>query len=237
MESSVCSIEGYLLTDNIQEEREAVVIRIRELLPIDLPPSSGDRVGLEETFVQLAEVFDRPTTPERYAKFTAAMDEIQTSYANECSGTVSVPSKHEITELANAFKELTRRLNYISAANLTKARAIYGRFLCYTEREASVRTKRQSTECECPSDREVTLSCHFFACLEAEEMKTIVGFGNDPDSFACIGFAVDTTGSMSGEIAAARRVILEFIKTQANSTLCYMLVPFNDHGIGHPMST
>lgn len=155
--------------------------------------------------------------------FTAAMDEIYTTYTNECSRDVSVPSSRTIAELAESFKELTRRLSTISTEGLTQARAIYGRFLCYSEREvvtSTARAKRQidlDAECKCPAASVVTLSCHFFACLSAAEIETIVGFGNGVDGFPCIGFAVDTTGSMADEISAAQRVILEFIKTQADS--------------------
>ena len=235
---SSCSINGYLLTDKIREEREEVVTKIRKLLPIALPSLSPRDGGesLEETYVQLAVHFDRPITPEGRAKFTAAMDEIFSTYSEECSGEVAVPDSHAITELATSFKELTRRLTTISTEDLSKVRAIYGRFLCYSEsEETSSRRRRQIvTECECPG--EVTLSCHFYACLTALEIETIIGFGTDIDRTPCIGFAVDTTGSMGGEIASARRVILEFIKTQADNTWCYVLVPFNDLGVGHPMS-
>ena len=41
---------------------------------------------------------------------------------------------------------------------------------------------------------------------------------------------MDATESTSEEIAVARRVILQFIKSQADSTVCYLLVPFNDFG-------
>ena len=232
---SSCSINGYLLTDKIREEREEVVTKIRKLLPIALPSLSPRDGGesLEDTYMQLAAHFDRPITPEGRAKFTAAMDEIFSTYSEECSGEVAVPDSHAITELATSFKELTRRLTTINTEDLSKVRAIYGRFLCYSEREETFSRRRRQT-CECPG--EVTLSCHFYACLTALEIETIMGFGNDFIGTPCIGFAVDTTGSMSGEIASARRVILEFIKTQADSTWCYVLVPFNDLGVGHPMS-
>ena len=233
-----CSISGYLLTDKILVEREEFVITIRKLLPINLPaPSLRDGGGsLEETYVQLATYFNRPISTDGRAKFTAAMDEIFGTYSEECSGEVTIPGSRALTELAASFNELTRRLGTISSEDLSQARAIYGRFLCYSEREeTSSRKKRQSDEdAECES---ITTSYQFFEkCLTASQIKTISGFGNDEGDYPCIAFAVDTTGSMGNEIASARRVILEFMKTQANSTLCYMLVPFNDHGVGHPMS-
>ncbi len=96
----------------------------------------------------------------------------------------------------------------------------------------SSRTKRIINfpeDCECPEI--VTRPCEFFACLNPSEVKFIIGFGgiigrNEP----CIGFVIDTTGSMVEEIAATKRVILTFMASQAEATECYILVPFNDYG-------
>lgn len=85
-----------------------------------------------------------------------------------------------------------------------------------------------ATECVCPENNNITEPCHFFACLTVSETKFICGFGNDISEEPCIGFLVDTSGSMREEIAAARRVILQFMKSQANSSVCYLLVSFND---------
>lgn len=144
--------------------------------------------------------------------------------------------------MAASFREATRRLTRIPEERLAEARSIYGRFLCYDERTSTTRRKRQDiylpSQCDCPAT--VTEPCHFFACLDVAVIQFIAGFGNSRGQSGfdspCIGFIVDTTGSMEAEIAAARDIILQFMRSQADSTYCYVLVPFNDHGVGHPMS-
>lgn len=217
---------------------------------------------MEHTYVQLAEFFKHTLSSKGRAKFTAAMDEISTAYTEECSGDVIVPDT--ITELAESFRELMRslRLNTINTEDLSQARSIYGKFLCYSESDQEdvvERVKRQDpvvyrpvtttdaspttedpeanaecqnvTECNCPEI--ITEPCHFFACLEVSEIRFICGFGNGLSEEPCIGFLVDTSGSMEGEIEAAKRVIFQFLKSQADSTACYILLPFNDFDYDH----
>lgn len=244
-EEPPCTIDDYLLVDQIGEEREDVIEIVRTLLPVDLPSLRLGEGSSEQTYMQLAEFFKHSTSPKGRAKFITAMDEIYIAYSEECSGAITIPDRDKITELANAFKELMKGLSSITAESLTQARSIYAKFLCYNERGAVLpRTKRQvpvgippvsdddsynATKCDCPGHNNITEPCHFFACLGVSETKFICGFGNDRSGTPCIGFIVDTTGSMAGEIAAAKRVILQFLKSQADSTVCYLLVPFNDY--------
>ena len=236
---SSCSLNEYLLVHEIEEEKERVVETISNLLPFDLPASnSSNPEATTEVYDQLAELFDEvPTTASR-DRFTAAVDDIHTAYAAECGGTSSgIPETDVISSLATKFRELTKGLNSIRQEALDEARDIYGKFLCYQEKATGSGRRRkradfiEPTDCaldDCPAV--ISEPCHFFACLEISVTKFIMGFGNSADNQPCIGFIVDTTGSMGEEIAAAKRIILQFIKSQADSTVCYLLVPFNDYG-------
>lgn len=239
-EETTCSLNAYLLVDDVQEEKEEVIETIRNLLPFDLPtPTSSSPDTSNQVYEQLAELFEESPSTEGRDKFTAAVDEIFTAYNTECSES-SIPGTESITSLVTKFNELTTGLNSIRKEDLSQARGIYGKFLCLQETSGGGRRKRQSgismdeedyespSECECPSSG-VTEACHFFACLKVSVVQFIMGFGNSKDDLPCIGFIVDTTGSMGNEIAAARRIILQFIKSQADSTYCYLLVPFNDY--------
>lgn len=226
--------------DKIEEEKEQVVETIRNLLPFELPEptSSGPESSTStQVYEQLAEFYEESPSTEGHNEFADAIDEIYTAYSMECSESASdIPETADIISLAAIFNELTMGLNSIRKENLTRARDIYGKFLCLQEKAGDSRRKRDTSKCDCPESG-VSQPCHFFACLEEPVTKFIMGFGNSLAEQPCIGFIIDTTGSMSAEIAAARRVILQFIKSQADSTWCYLLVPFNDHGsLGHPNS-
>ena len=251
-EAPVCTVNlaGEIAT--IAAEREEVVSTLRDTLSLFQPtpatrgPARPDD-NIDTVYRDFASVFNRSTSTEGRDRFITAVDEIFSAYRAECAELPSVPV--DFTQLANSFRALTRRLNTITAENITQARAIYGRFLCYNEREESssgLKRKRQTgsfiatsscTRQACPAI--VTNPCQFFACLSVSVFEYIAGFGNvidDDDDYPCIGFVVDTTGSMSDEIAAARRVILQVMRSQADSTVCYLLVPFNDISEGHPLS-
>ena len=231
----VCTLNEYLLVDQIKEEKEKVVEAIVNLLPFDLPtPTSNNSDSLDQVYEQLAVYFKQTPSTEGQNEFLTAIEEIYTSYASECvEDSGDVPGTGDIAVLAATFRKLTLGLNSIRRKDLAQARDIYGKFLCYEGKKGGTRQKRQSdifipSECECPNSG-VTEPCHFFVCLDSSVTKFIMGFGNSIDNTPCIGFIVDTTGSMWNEIEAVKRVILQFIKSQADSTHCYLLVPFNDY--------
>ena len=60
-------------------------------------------------------------------------------------------------------------------------------------------------------------------------MKPILGFDNQ---IQCLAFVIDTTGSMSSEIADAQKILTDFIQAEENlnDVGCYLLMPFNDVG-------
>lgn len=201
----------------------------------------GGREDIDDIYRDFARRFNLNVSSSGYDRFVAAVDEIYAAYRNECTHTIGIPSGEDLALLTATFREMMSQLHRIPEERLAQARSIYGKFLCYNERAeppaTTRRGKRQTnlpTRCSCPAI--VTQPCEFFACLNVSVVKFIAGFGNTFGDLACIGFIVDTTGSMWEEITAARRIILQFMRSQADSTFCYVLVPFNDHGFGHPRS-
>lgn len=238
-EVPTCTINEYLLVDEINKEREKTVEVIVSLLPIDVPVSHSDNIT-SEVYEKLAEEFELKVSPEGHAQFVAATGEINDAFTKACSNGTS-GRRGNVTEIAAKFSKLLR--DRISSEDLTEARSLYGKLLCYYEQDGRsaparrARDKRQDdgsgltpTECDCPDT--VTEPCHFFACITVTEAIFIMGFGQivDFDSEPCIGFAIDTTGSMSQEINAAKRVIRTFLRSQGDATICYLLIPFNDYG-------
>lgn len=242
---ATCTIN---LVDEITEDRERLVRNIRNLLPLNISESgTSDGGDIDRVYRDLAQTFNRNTSSKGHDRFVAAVDEIFVAYRDECADVTGVPTREDITNLAASFREVKRTLN--RAESLTRARSIYGRFLCYnelTELHPTGRAKRQAfiglpsacVDHGCPEL--ITEPCHFFACLDVSDVVHITGFGNTYESFdsnPCIAFIVDTTGSMAVEIAAARRVVLQFMRSQADSTSCYLLVPFNDYVDYHHLYT
>ena len=210
------------------------------MLPLDLPAPvlSGSETPTEVYYNQLADYFNESTSPAGRDQVSGALDEIFAAYASTCDESGGLPADADISSLAGEFGALTDQLNDITQEALNKARDIFGKFLCFSEKETIAQRVRRDmapsrpvSSCAldaCPAT--VTQPCEFFACLQTDVTKYIVGFGNSMQGLPCIGFVVDTTTSMAAEIASARRVILEFIKSQADSTNCYVLVEFNDYG-------
>ena len=231
-EEGSCTINEFILDDNVKKEKEHVVETIMQSLPFEITRSSSPN-PLPDTYTQLTKVFNRTATPKGFSRFSSSANEISNSYRMECENVVRyIPGQYNITELAAIFnKSLSRH-----GRDLSKARSIYGKLMCYNERARKRRRERRAlehlepTDCgsECPDKK--TEPCHFFNCLDVDELELILGFGNefDYDIEPCIAFLIDTTGSMGGRIASAKRVIRQVLRTQRDSTACYVLVPFND---------
>ena len=144
-----------------------------------------------------------------------------------------------VTELASEFSKAFSR--ELTDENLQEIRTIFGELLCAESMEQDLPTS-SSIMTRCPARRDCTcpvggirsvLTCasEFFACLDpGDHIGPIFGFSRQ--THRCLAFIVDTTGSMGDEISAARRIILDFVRSEEdlNEIRCYILVPFNDFG-------
>ena len=183
---------------------------------------------LQIAYNALAQSFDARPNVAGYNKFVEAVNEISLAQAEALQNATFGPD-----------------------VDLTAARSAFGKLLCLNTRHlgADARRRRQTNNEKCKGtvcsqdalneglDKVVTV-CEFFACLQAksnEDIKKlgpVFGFasGTARDD-ECLAFVVDTTGSMSSEIDAAKQIILNFIASEDNAgeLQCYVLVPFNDY--------
>ena len=216
------------------------------------PNETSDTPPLRAVYTAVAEEFDVEATDEGFNNFTEAITQITEAKEAACKGNGSV-SEADIPGLAREYKELRGDIE----GNIDRIREIFGKMLCLSERSREDRRKRDShciTEngiecccseyegmgrpCCCPEpavpagELELFCVCEFFACLDPEDdLKPILGIADvyTDDGFACLAFAVDTTGSMSTEIETVKDVIRDFLASEEDGPQCYVLQPFNDH--------
>ena len=209
--------------------------------------SSGDAsTRLNTAYTQLAERFEVRATRAGYTNFIEALTAISVAQAEACSSSdLSSINSSTVGDLVKAFD----REFSLPDRDLDRLRSLFGKLLCidsvgvymrmYASMMGRVRGKRQAsgcppgTSCACPAGglSDVVCSCQFFRCLDPDDhLKPIFGFS--PTLAQCLAFVIDTTGSMSSEIATARRIILEFLQSEEQIGIlgCYLLVPFNDNG-------
>ena len=210
--------------------------------------SSGDAsTRLNTAYTRLAERFEVRATRAGYTNFVEALTAISVAQAEACSSSdLASINSSTVADLVKAFD----REFSLPDSDLDHLRSLFGKLLCidsvgdvYMRKYASMmgrdRGKRQApecppgTSCACPAGglSDVICSCQFFRCLDPDDhLKPIFGFS--PTLTQCLAFVIDTTGSMSSEIATARRIIHEFLQSEEQIGIlgCYILVPFNDKG-------
>ena len=85
----------------------------------------------------------------------------------------------------------------------------------------------------------------FYACIGPGDIQPIFGIGPDVNIYnennqltvvskRCVGFVVDTSGSMGAEISEVRSNIKNFVASEQDLPACYVLVDFNDYGAPTP---
>ena len=253
-----CTYEVVNASMSEDVRREEVIVEIAEVLDSVLSAPLGGIVGggtpapnetsdtppLRAVYTAVAEEFDVEATDEGFNNFTEAITQITEAKEAACKGNGSV-SEADIPGLAQEYKELRGDIE----ENIDRIREIFGKMLCLSEksREDRKRKKRDShcpaygEPCSCPDTGLILCPCEFFRCLDPEDdIQPILGIADvyTDDGFACLAFAVDTTGSMSNEIRTVKEVIRDFLASEEDGPQCYVLQPFNDlrSGIFDPAS-
>ena len=238
--------------------REEVIVEIAEVLNsvlstplggivgggIPAPSGTSDTPPLRAVYTAIAEEFDVEATDEGFNNFTEAITQITEAKEAACKGNGSV-SEADIPGLDREYKELRGDIE----GNIYRIREIFGKMLCLSEksREDRKRKKRDShcpgyeELCLCPDTGDKICPCEFFRCLDPkDDIQPILGIADvyTDDGFACLAFAVDTTGSMGTEIGTVKDVIRDFLVSEEHGPQCYVLQPFNDllNGIFDPAS-
>ena len=192
-----------------------------------------------------------------FESFADALEEITDAYFLACYGEPSQRATPEnlIPTLRDLLILLDSVTTDDTNGTLQSIRTYFGQITCLidtygydylllmttptdeppTEADNSTRSRR-STPTDCSDLYSITVRA-FYECISSDDLEPIFGlgpFGRDEqgrrvhETKRCVGFVVDTTGSMAGEINEARNNIKKFIQSEQDLPACYVLIEFND---------
>ena len=240
------SCDNRFVAQYIQKVDNSTSTFLTELNDIVTISSPGANISsnntLRDLYSTLVHSFNLTGTSDGFDNFSMALDTILESYFRACYGADDErPTKADAPRLLSQFLFLLE-----NHTNITTIRKLYGQLSCLKDFSNNKElTKRQTgnrlSECASkPTIREL------YDCLEPDDLSCIFHLERDcaramasnqgiirtfPDPSDCVGFVVDTTGSMSDEIESVKEVIQNFTASEQDTlTLCYTLVPFNDFG-------
>ena len=248
-----CTYEVVNASMSEEETREEVVMEIVEALSSVFTTSLGgitrngtltpnvtsDEPPLRAVYTAIADEFEVDATDEGFDNFTEAITQITEAKEAACEGNHSI-SEADVPRLGREYRPLRGDIE----GNIDKVRDIFGKMLCLSERSHDERKRKKRDShcpeygdpCSCPETGKILCVCEFFRCLDPEnEIMPILGIDNVCHGYSipCLAFAVDTTGSMGGEIAAVKEVIRNFTRSEEDGVGCYVLQPFNDLEYGY----
>lgn len=214
-------------------------------IPTSIPPLGKSTADvLPSLYTAIAEHFDQRATEIGYKRFLEAVNEISIAKTEACNGSSRLRDDSEsqlMQEFAYAYQNLMEDVHSV--------RSLYGKLMCHmynstqqgkVHRHALV----NDSVCECPpgglnstkTDWSMFRVCDFWACFEVDPVLTDILFPSDDNNhFPCLAFVIDTTASMRRQIDTAKRIILDFFRSEQEIGVdgCYILVPFNDVGPNH----
>ena len=247
-----CTFE--VLNSSISEEEEGIKVVQDIFTSVNIstllgPVVSIDNYVLSRTnktdpqppmkiiYTALSEEFEIKATKEGYNNFVEAVNQVIEAKKAACEeGSINATDVPRLARQYSTFKN-----NVIE--NIFQLRDVFGKMLCIKEKEFDEKKRRKRnnhcpdrSECECPKRAdgtilwdEIVCVCEFFACMDPDQdLKPILGMHNIKDGLACLALVVDTTGSMTDEIEAAKEVIHNFLRSEEDNPACYALLPFND---------
>ena len=228
-----------ILTATQERNQKTVVEDVVTAFPRILDSNGTEPTSAEELFASvyssLAEDFGRVESDTGYTNFVEAVTEITEARQEACSG----PPDERLTRAD--VPGLAQRFSRLSLSEANELRKIFGEILCIrTSAESSARKKRQDpcAGTMCPArgfDDPSLTECQFFECLDNDiedrygtRLEVVFNFLDVASPFPCLGFVVDTTGSMADEIRAVQNLIMAFISSEQDEPACYVITQFND---------
>jgi len=220
--ADTCSATDFEVVREFNENRKEVVDHIVSTI---LPPTASSSDGtIEGAFEAIAIEFGVEQTQETLNRFSEAVSEVAAAEVTACSSS-SPPSSSDVPNIAREFIEKLSRGP--RTRDIEGIRTLYGTMVCISKREEE-RKRRDSVECPPGGIPAVETTEEFFCCLGSGELEPVFGLDAVAAYYPCVAFVIDTTGSMAGEIADVKNVLLEFVRNERDSAGCYILVPFND---------
>ena len=203
---------------------------------------SADYTDIRILFEAIASGSPGNSTDEKFNRFQDAMKIMLDGYFDACFSSPEEQQsiKENAVHLVETFlRDLDEKVNY------TEMRNILGKLSCLrTFPNLTHSISRRSTESDslldkCAGSKTIqelfscvhirdTLPCIFD--VTGAEVKCDDGAAGQVFSPDCLGFSIDTTGSMSAEISDARSIVLKFVQSEQIRTFCYVMAPFNDYG-------
>ncbi len=209
-----------------------------------LPMSMNSSSDIHVLYDGITGSNDSSYEEEKFNRFRVAIQSIFDGYFAAC---YSSPEERENIKM-NARELLETFLKDLDGgANFTEMREILGKLSCLKlfPNETDSAIEKRSTEIslldQCIGSETIQ---ELFACVEnslpcvfdvtSELLCSDDSTGVQVLSPDCLGFAIDTTGSMGEEINDAKSITLQFVQSEQIRTFCYILAPFNDFEFNSP---
>ena len=189
-----------------------VVRQATSLLPVTVNSSVST---VEAAYEAALSAVKKEDNPENAAQFYEALGEITEVVYRSCFG------DRPIT-LASFSSVKEHFMQALSGRQIPKLREAYGFLLCLkhlSETDSRRRTRRST-----PDEIEVVLDR-----IDADDFGLI--FFLEDDALYSVAFIIDDTGSMSGDIEAAKCLVRGFLKSDKDKPSKYILGTFNDPGM------
>ena len=202
---------------------------------------SADYTDIHILFEAIASGSPGNSTDEKFNRFQDAIKVMLDGYFDACFS--SPEEQQSIKENAVHLVETFLR-DLDEKANYTEMRNILGKLSCLrTFPNLTHSISRRSAESDSLLDKcagSETIQ-ELFSCVHIRDTLPCIfdvdevkcdndGAADQVFSPDCLGFSIDTTGSMSDEISDAQSIILKFVQSEQIRTFCYVMAPFNDYG-------
>ena len=228
--SQTCENEQIAVyTERVRNATRDVINQIQsDVLQVPIESLEAD-TNITTLYSTIAKSFNITESDEGLANFVEALNVITDAYLSACYGLEEdKPTVEDAPELLNTFLTLLS-----NRSNFTTIRQLYGKLLCLKNFTSSDNSQKRRRNVECANAVDIK---ELYECLDPTEIGCIFHLQKhcekDYNLYKnCLGFIVDTSGSMGDEIDEVRKIVHHFVAAHEDQlTLCYILVTFSDRG-------
>ena len=223
--ANVCADDGYsaqraVAVDTVRSKVVQVANRIF---------NSGLRENASDStlYSALVEGFNEMESDEGLVWFQIVQMEITEQYFKACYGRMeNRPSVGNIDFHIQQFVTIIET----SPLDLSALRNQFGILICLHQQVMGPKPACNTVDCSRGLGNATTTG-EFFCCLQVSDVRDLFGIESSlttTNPVPCLAFVVDTSGSMSTEIAAVQGLINNFLNPA--DPVCYIVVEFNDFG-------
>ena len=189
-----------------------------------LPPDAN----FGEIYSALVAAYGETETDDGLVWFIKAQMEITEQYFKACFGLEA--QRPSVADIGSHIQQFVAILG-TSPLDLSALRKQFGILICLHQQVAV--PDHNCAEVDCSGGLgNATTTGEFFCCLQSSDVRDLFGIKSAAmtvDTVPCLAFVVDTTESMSDEIAAVRDLVNDFMDPA--DSVCYILVDYNDNGM------